>query len=343
LKFNDVEPDALVLYRQIKPGVGRIIMPTVRLASGDWIQDSSNIIDHFERTECRISARPNRPVQAFASALLEVFADEWMPMAALHYRWHIDENKRFALDEFSRSGLPWLPRFVGRRLIRPMADKMRSYLPVLGVTETTIPGVEQTTHDTLAALEAQLSQTPYLLGGRPCLGDFSLFGPLWAHLYRDPGSRHLFEAYPAVCSWMQRVKAGTQTEGEFLEDDQVPEALSPLFELILEDQWAWIQTLVDHIDSYCSANPNAHRVPRALGTAPFTIRGLEGQRKLVTAVQWKAQRVRAHYDAAPALCDAWLQTLGKAMGKDMRTMPVIRNRMAYRDQVLILETEHASV
>ncbi|MEE2755387.1 MAG: glutathione S-transferase N-terminal domain-containing protein [Myxococcota bacterium] len=336
-RFNDIEPTALALYGQIKPQIGRIIMPTVKLNDGQWIQDSSNIIDHFEENGCRLSGRPSGPVQAFASSLLEVFADEWLPMAALHYRWNIEQNHEYALNEFSRSGFPWLPRLVGRRLIRPMADKMRSYLPVLGVSQVTIPGVEETTLATLTCLNTQLSQTPYVFGWRACIGDFALFGPLWAHLYRDPGSRHLFDSFPAVREWIDRLKTGYQADGQFVENDQIPAALAPLFALIMDDQWAWINTLVTQIDRYCSDTPDARRVPRALGVAPFTIRGLPGERKLITGVQWKAQRVRRCYDAAPDHCEAWLRTLPAHDGKRQRVIPTIKNRLTYHEHAMVLE------
>ena len=304
--FNDVEPTAWTLLRTIQPAVGRLIMPTVRLPDGRWLQDSSRILDHFADQPGFPDLYPPGPRQRLASSMLEIFADEWLPMAALHYRWNRPENKRFALDEFARCGTPWLPRALGRPLIRSFADRMKSYLPILGVTDQTMPGVEETIRLTLDALEAQLAQTAFLFGDAPSMGDFSLYGPLWAHLYRDPGSTGLFDSYPAIRRWMDALTTGQTEHGTFLADDVVPEALDPLFACILTDQWGWIRTLVGAIDGYCAAHPDAKRVPRALGSAPFQIRGRTGERKLVTFVQWKAQRaVRAHA-AAQGSAEAWL-------------------------------------
>jgi len=281
-------------------------MPTVRLPDGTWLQDSSRILDHFAAQPGAPALYPPGPCQRLASALLEVFADEWLPMAALHYRWNRPDNTRFALDEFARCGIPWLPRTLGRPLIQSFATRMQSYLPILGVDAETIPGVEQTIGVVVDALEAQLSQTPFLFGGAPSMGDFALFGPLWAHLYRDPGSTSLFDDHPAVRRWMEALQTGATARAPFLPDDTVPTALDPLFACILTDQWAWIQRLVAAIDAWCADHPDATRVPRALGTAPFTIRGRSSERKLVTFVQWKAQRaVTAHAEAAGA-ADAWL-------------------------------------
>lgn len=304
--FVDVEPSVWTLWRTIQPAVGRIIMPTVRLPDGTWLQDSSRILDHFGAQPGFPPLMPPGPTQRLASTLLEVFGDEWLPMAALHYRWSLPENHRFALDEFARSATPWLPRALGRSLVRSFADRMQSYLPVLGVDATTIPGVEETVRVTLDALEAQLGRTSFLFGSAPSLGDYSLFGPLWAHLYRDPASRFLFDDRPAVRRWMDALRTGRRTSNAFVDGDTVPEALDPLFACILTDQWAWIRTLVAAIDAWCAEHPEARRVPRALGSAPFTLRGRDSTRKLVTFVQWKAQRaVQAHTEAHGA-AEAWL-------------------------------------
>ena len=302
----DVEPSVLKLMRQIRPAVGAAVMPTIQKSDGSWLRDSSLIIDHYEslRTE---SITPECLVTAFASSLLEVFADEWLPMAALHYRWHSEENMQFALNDFARSGLPWLPKFIGRRVVRPFANKMRGYLPILGVNVHSVKGVEITARLTLDTLEKQLNKTSFIFGDAPTLGDFSLYGPLWAHLYRDPGSRYLFEETPAVVDWLRRLTDGLPSPKVEVTFDEVPEALDPLFACIFEDQWAWINTLVTAIDEYCDAHPDAKRVPRALGSARFQVRGIEGQRKLVTFVQWKAQRARRAYEACEGSADFWIR------------------------------------
>jgi glutathione S-transferase len=307
--FDDVEPTVLTLAGSIRKAVGRPIMPTVRLKDGRWLQDSSAIIDHYEHAGTYPSIDPPGRLQKFAVALLEVFADEWLPMVALHYRWHVAQNEQFALNEFARSGIPWLPRFLGKQAIKSFAAKMKGYLPVVGVCDATISGVEETAQLTIATLEKQLSCTRFVLGNRPCTADFSLYGPLWAHLYRDPGSRYLFDEAPHVVRWMEELTQGVKSVGDFLPDDDVPASLDALFECALTDQWSWIRTLCAAIETYCSANPDASRVPRALGEAPFVVRGLRGQRKLVTFVQWKAQRAISVYDAKTAV--PWIRRVLK--------------------------------
>ncbi len=310
IDFEDHSPSLRKLTWTIRRAVGRPIMPTVLLPDGTWLQDSSAIIDHFEQRFHAPTSTPPGTNQRLACALIDLFADEWLPMAALHFRWGVPENAAFAQAEFARNGMPWLPTRLGVRAIQPMAQRLQGYLPLLGVNETTIPGVSDTVKATLAAAEATLSVQKYLFGDRPCLADFSLFGPLWSHLYRDPGTTHMFSDSPHVVAWMERLRTGHHGEiGEFLPNDQVPTSLQPMFDCIIEDLLPWIRTLVDAIDGYCQEHPEALRVPRSLGEATFTIRGRSGQRKLVTFVQWKAQRACEAYRKAEGGAE-WLASVG---------------------------------
>jgi len=212
---------------------------------------------------------------------------------------------------------------------------MECYLPLLGVDGTTAAGVEATTTQTIDAVERTLQHHPYLFGDRPCLADFSLYGPLWSHLYRDPGTTRLFDAAPAVVSWMERLRTGRHAAGgDFLPDDQVPATLDPLFTCIVEDLLPWLHTLVGAINNYCDTHPDASRVPRALGTAPFRIRGQHGSRKLVTFVQWKAQRSRDAYDHAQGAADDWLARVG--CDDPETALPPIPHPFALRDYKAVL-------
>ncbi len=307
IDFEDIEPSAFVLKRRVQRAVGRLIMPTLELPDGRWLQDSSVIIAHLEAEGRGPSITPPGSNQAFASALLELFADEWLPMAALHYRWNTPENAAFALDEFARSAFPLLPRIVGRPLIAGMAEKMKSYLDVLGVAEHMQEVVERCVRDVIQALDVHFSESDFVFGGRPSLADFGLFGPLWAHLYRDPGSRALFDAYPALRRWMDEMEKGPEVRGDFLSDDHIPDALNPIFLYALRDQWAWIRTLVKAIDSYVVKHPEAERVPRALGNAEFTFGGARSTRKLVTFVQYKAQHAVERFSLNPAKATSWME------------------------------------
>jgi len=191
---------------------------------------------------------------------------------------------------------------------------MASYLPLLGVQPETVPGIEAFLVDTVAILEAHLSIHPFLLGTRPCIGDLALYGPLWSHVYRDPGSRHYFDGAPAVVAWFERLAKPSGEAGEFLVDDEVPDTLDPLFQTLFAEQMVFVGSLLDAIDAWCAENPDATRVPRSLGAAALTVGGHTGTRKWVTFTQWMAQRP---YDIYGGLegedkqsVDGWLARVG---------------------------------
>jgi len=295
IPFQDQVPTARQLGTTIRRAVGKPVMPTLLRPDGVWMQDSSEIIDHLEKEFPEPALTPRGPAQRLVSLLIELHADEWLPIVALHYRWNLEENSLFARNEFARFGFPWLPRFVGRPLAEPMARKMSSYLPLVGVSEETIPGIGSFTAGLIEGLDEHFARHSYLLGGRPCLGDFALLGPLWAHLYRDPGSRCLFDEAPEVTEWMRRMLNPTDEWGGFLLHDEVPTTLDPLLKTLFDEQFSFLKDLIDAIDTYCDQHPNASRVPRSLGDHPFVIGGQKGTRKLITFTQWMAQRPLSLY------------------------------------------------
>ena len=79
-------------------------MPTVRLSDGQWRQDSALICDEIEAEHPDPSTTPGGAAQQMAASLLELHADEWLPMLALHYRWNLPANAEWATREVSRSG-----------------------------------------------------------------------------------------------------------------------------------------------------------------------------------------------------------------------------------------------
>ena len=290
IPFDDIQPSAIRLFGTIRKAVGAAIMPTVLTPEGEWMQDSSAIIDAMERRFPERSIVPATPRQRVVALLLELLGDEWLIPLAIHYRWNVPENAAFGTSEFGRYGLPWLPAFASRRIAKPIADKMSSYRGVLGITPQTVSGFENMAETVFGALEAHLATMPFLFGTRPSIADFALYATPWAHVYRDPGTRHLFADRPNCVAWFERLKHPDGNVGEFLADDAVPETLTPLLRLFFDEQLPYLRTLIAAIDAYCVDNPDATRVPRALGYGPFEVGGCEGERKLITFTQWMAQR-----------------------------------------------------
>jgi glutathione S-transferase len=327
VEFDDCYPTGLRLLFVIQRAVGRVVMPTVRMPNGQWLQDSSAIIDELEARHPTPPIHPKGASQRLASYLLEYFADEWMQLTSLHSRWDTPGNARRAKYDFAHYAFPWLPVWIAQRFTQPMAEQMLGYQPATGVTDATRPGIDAMLLTLLDAMEQQLGATNYLLGARPALGDFSLYGPLSTHTAHEPDSKHLIAERPAVGAWLERLSRGVAATREFLPDDHVPEALDPVFRMIFEDQMPWLRTMVTAIDRYVDQHPDALRVPRALGVAPFEVCGHRGERKIVTFTQWKGQRVRGTYEAAAERADPWLARFGEPAA----LIPEIRHRLTRKD------------
>jgi glutathione S-transferase len=337
IPFTDATPSALQLLARIKPSVGRLIMPTVRLGNGEWRQDSAVICDEIESQHPQPITKPSGAAQQLASLMIELHADEWLPMLALHHRWNDAENAAWATREFGRCAFPLLPAAISARLVAPFASKMQSFRTVQGVqSEATRAGAERYSTTLISALEGHFGAAShaFLLGDRPCRGDFSLYGPLWAHLYRDPHSREaLFGGAPNVVRWMERLHGhatdpafpnlpcrrhdatpGDTISGAFLASDEVPATLDPLFRGLFAEHWPFLAQLVHALDAHLdgaaaeaktargsataaatSEPPLPLHVPRALEYGAFTVGGARGERRRLGYTAWRLQRPLSFY------------------------------------------------
>lgn len=296
LKFKRIPhksraPNVFELMLSTPKRVGKAIMPTVQTPEGDWWQDSSEIINNLEYRYPELSISPQGAKQVIAAHLLELHGDEWLVLSALHYRWSRSDSADFIVDEFARLGVPFLPRFMGRLVGKHIRNMMKSYLPRFGVVGDTKQGLEIFTETLLTQLEKHFKHYLYLLGDRPCIGDFSMFGQIYAHLYRDPGSKPLFDDKPNLVSWIERMlDPDSAKKGNFLRNDEIPTTLEPILKTIFAEQFEFSNEVINSIQEFADQNPEAERVSRIIGQTHFKIGGIEGKRSMFSFVQWKVQQ-----------------------------------------------------
>ncbi|WP_420588494.1 glutathione S-transferase family protein [Bacterioplanoides sp.] len=327
--FNHV-PNGYELMRTIPKHVGKPIMPTVVTPQGEWLQDSAEIIDYFEAQFPQHSIEPTTPKQRIAAHLLELHGDEWLILPALHYRWTEPESRKFIVGEFGKYALPWLPKFIRDMAGNKIRKMMMSYMPRFGIIGETEKGVRRYTENLIALLEDHFKNHKYFLGNRPCVGDFAFFGPIFAHLYRDPGSRKLFIDAPHVIDWMQRLldtdgseaTPAASANNNFLENDEIPATLTPIFQLIFAEQFPFNVGVIEKINQFVAAKPGAKRVSRIVGEGEFTIGGIRGKRKEFSFLQWKVQRSHDIYsqlsDEQKSDVDNWLDSVNGEAFKNLQ-------------------------
>jgi len=108
-----------------------------------------------------------------------------------------------------------------------VADRMMGRLGFVGSSERTKPLIEASFRRVLGLLDRHLAARPYLMGSRPALADFGLWGQLYeAATDPTPGGKMRASA-PHVVAWVQRMLE-PKTEGPFESWSALGATLRPL-------------------------------------------------------------------------------------------------------------------
>lgn len=265
ITFNEVMPGHASYGERIIPKTKRGIVPVVELADGTVIQDSVDIIDHFEQAGlAKWSVYPDTPKQHIAALIIDMFGSEGMLKVAMHYRWNfLEHNKAFIELEFGDHIAPGASPLVVRDVAEKVMKPMQAYLPLLGINDTTIPAIEAQYLELLALLNAHFEQHPYLFGGLPSVADYSLMAPLYAHLSRDPYPGMIMKSKAQrVFRWVERMNAENADMPEypdypqqFFADDEIPETLQAILRLIAKDFLPEVACMVAEINRWLADNP----------------------------------------------------------------------------------------
>src|SRR5205085_1309033 len=145
------------VYRDvIVPRTGVRFIPVLISDDDVAVQDSTAIIDFLELRYPEVSIYPDGAVQRWVALLLEAYADEWLVIPAMHYRWNVPENRAFAIEEFGRLSVPDASpdeqREIGERLAGPFAGA----LPTLGVHPENTHAIEASYAHFLRDFDAHL-------------------------------------------------------------------------------------------------------------------------------------------------------------------------------------------
>ncbi|ARN19001.1 glutathione S-transferase [Piscinibacter gummiphilus] len=320
--YREVLSSAEVYRDVILPKVGFPVIPVLETGRGEVLQDSTDIIETLEQHIGGPSITPAGGVQRLAATLLELYGDEWLVIPAMHYRWH--HNRDWALRAFGELNAPgatpdeqWA---IGSKRAGPFAQAA----VLLGASTPEMQAaIERSYEALLAELDAHFQAVPYALGSRPSMADFGLYGPLYAHQYRDPASGALMRrAAPNVVRWVQRLESQTTPlGGDFLPHDEVPASLDPVFRRQMREQLPVLADSVARLRDWLAAHP-AEPVPRAIGKHGFLLEGFEGERIIRPYSLWMLQRARDVYRSLEGAdrerADAWLDRVG---GQGFRLLP----------------------
>ncbi|MEM1231123.1 MAG: glutathione S-transferase N-terminal domain-containing protein [Pseudomonadota bacterium] len=332
VSYHEQAVSGELMQQRLLPTIGWPVVPVLELADGSLVQDTEDIIAAVEARTSGPRALPAQGLQRVVSLLLQLFADEWLTLPAMHYRWNM--NEQWIYGEFGRSSAPDASAAEQHTLGERIGARFKGFVPMLGVTAQTIPGIEASYEQFLADFSAHLAEHPFVLGGRASYGDFALVGPLFAHLLRDPASGELMQRLaPQVVDWTQRVHGGNGQLGALLQDDAVPMTLQPILRRHLADHWPVLEETAQRCAHWSrSAEPGAE-LPRGFDTLSFTVGGCDGE---AAARSFPLYRLQAVLDAIAALVGdereraaAWLAACDAQALLDWR-LPVRLERRRYR-------------
>jgi glutathione S-transferase len=256
-------------------------IPTLVTPRGDVIRDGAAIIEYFEAASGR-PCRPAGPRQQIISALFDVIGTDGLLRPAMHYRWNFPEdNLAFVHYHFLHCQREAPQR---EEKTEHMMNRMRQVAQIWGVSDDTRELVETLYLEYLDRLDTHFGNYPYLLGWRPCIGDFGLLAPMYAHLGRDPHPLRIMQQRAVrVYRWVERMNRADQDAPEFfhpgtdfLAGDEVPESLLDVLQVIAEDFVPETRAAASTINGWLADNkPEAGTAAeRFLGPASFSVRGL---------------------------------------------------------------------
>lgn len=177
---------------ELEARAGTHQMPVLVTPENWALADTTPIIDLLDS---RFPERRLFPEGALGvlTHIVEDCLDEWVGRVMVHYRWHYPESARFAAS-----------------VIAGVDAKAAEQLSAWGPRSCRATGTETVFHQRaaedeyrqlLAAAEAQLADTRFLLGDRPTAVDCIFLGGLHAHTLHDPDPRKIVLGYPRIVAW----------------------------------------------------------------------------------------------------------------------------------------------
>lgn len=316
-------------YREIPPNfihfgwfakeVDAAVIPVLKTPEGKLLADSSLIIEELERRNSYPSIIPPTPKQKILSELFEAWIDEVGLPIALHTRWSHSENYATFLQEAGKAVLPIPIKPLRNALLeKTVANKMRRYAKDVGVVPEQIPLLNKWINYVLDLLESHFQQHNYLFGGRPTIADYGLIGLCQAHLFIDPWSkRELIEPRPHLMNYILRVHNGEDCDGTWLQEDDIPQSLVPIFELIFKEFFPLVEQTSSMVQRYIKDNntKQGQSIKRMPGSISMPMLDGYYTKKTQSYTLWMMQRLQDDFLRLPETeqteVDKWFSSLGQ--------------------------------
>ncbi|WP_163930907.1 glutathione S-transferase family protein [Paraferrimonas sp. SM1919] len=203
INHTKVDCNALTL-RTLAKHTGFAKMPAIDCGNGQWLTDSSLIIEYLEQQHPSLSIIPSSAALAFLAKLIEDYADEWLWRPAMWWRWQ-PKASRVCLGRriFSQMFHPSLAVLGGWYF----GHRQRyHWLWGDGMDKHNETAIKHMLYLELETLESLLTNNHYLFGDKPCLADFGYFASMFRHFANDPISGEVVRRQaPNTHLWLARM------------------------------------------------------------------------------------------------------------------------------------------
>jgi hypothetical protein len=178
-------------------------------------------------------------------------------------------------------------------VVRGQDMKLARFPDQVGITEKTIPAIEESNRLLFEKLDLHFRYYPYILGGRPSVADCALMETLHAHLGRDPYAAHLMKmTAPVLYRWTETMnRPGIQdaelphVPQEFIDPDKLPHPLVDFLRLVCADFGAqfgatakayedWLAMELDRPEGAIISNDPSAMNRQAMGKMEYELQGV---------------------------------------------------------------------
>ena len=214
------------------------LVPLVVMPAGESMQDSTPIMEHFEKLHTNPSIFPVSPALAFLTALIEEYGDEWGNKQMFHYRWTYEPDQKATAKRIVSLTRPGLNPEEVSAAVEQVRARMVPRLSFVGSSESTRDHIESSFDRLLSILEKHIGQRMYLFGGRPTFGDFGLGAQLY-QCATDPTAGAIMRTVaPNVLSWTEEM-LDPKDDGDLENWDDLQPTLEPLLREIGQTFLPW--------------------------------------------------------------------------------------------------------
>ncbi len=215
--------------RQALKHDGPPVIPILQLPEDSSLHvDSTPLAYMLEERHEERAIVPDDPRLASISDLIEDMGDEWCTKMMFHYRWFREIDQAYSSRQIISDNTPGARGEELDRLAAAIRDRQVSRMPLVGCTEQNAPMIEQSYVELLDILDSFVTRDEFLLGTRPSLGDFGLFGQLKVLASDHTPMLIMRERTPSVYDWVRRLDDASGIEGKWHTFDELRPEVSEI-------------------------------------------------------------------------------------------------------------------